>query len=1674
MDDIRIDGLTADEWEELANPQAPTDEQLQQLGIVQENPQQAAGEPTKEEKPQQAERQDYEKLGYWDTVKDEATAGLVELSKFFVPKDKELNYTPRTKAGEAFQTYSKYLYGLSGLLVGGEAAGGVEGALAAKNISGGAKLAGGISKVLKGDKFFKTAKGGLTALGVKGLNIGTQGVVQGAILDATIRDENEGRIADIFGETHNKFLDWLQTDENDSTAEAKFKNVVDGALFSIGINGVVSAAEPIIGRLLKNVKFVKQAKDSGKEISEDVIQEINKDNIKLSKIAETSDLVGTIKGIKQQAEEAGDDASEAIVHTLHPDDIEEGQKILQVLNDGEDIFVHDNGTWDIKVSTWEDAYKVSPDEYKSQLDFQDNIKAGLGAETRLGDTAIQHQDEAIKSTWTNRGWIGEGKSDLLDSKGQVSKSTAKSIVNNYTDKFGLKNKIKVEVVDGLTNNGQKVDGMTSAAYTKGKTVKDTQIPIDKKNVQIKELENKIEALGAKTDKADTKSALKELKQELPKLEYVTLSKKGGFWKRAASSPMEKAFKKGAETLNETIQTLVKNIDEPINVEALEQQLAKGLKDVPEEAQDDFYKDLYKAVDKASEYQNRLTPADKLSILKEKLRIAKKELNGFEKPNIAKDITIRIDANARNPYATLRAEIEHARDIATGEVPNQSEKHFARYKGINEGEAAVDYTYKKSVGRNKALNPDEVVEDIQPPISDDIKPQNDIEVKEPVQPEQPIVETALQESKTTDEAINAVVSGEVKISTPNDIKTVVNKTIELEPEISGSTWEAIAKDSDKLADLMVAADDYGYTKELQEAISMNDITLMDGITRKVMAVQKLSSHLGDKLALLGENPTLEQKKAIIDLIDQIGRYTKETGSASGRSLQARKFVNKAVESFGSLRLSELTKDGISELSDLLEKEIKKLNLNFTRGDVIQNKNAIMQDLLQNTDSPFVQMLLEDKTLATKFDSILEDLVKQGDITSEKLNTAFMNAITEAQYEAVYQATKLTDNPETKAKVVQKWCDAQGGMTSYYIHNLLSGVGTLAKNVISGGMNTVYFPAKKIIAGYLGGGEALSKEGWNTYKNLLSSWQESWSLCKQAFLEGDGKLSVMKDTMNMSEDEVFNGFREWKFDDSSPEGIWHSIQNFHSVMTRAMGASDEFMSQLNYRSLVRAQAIEDAEKLAKQYNITDEAVIDSMTDRLFKNAFDSDGKPTNVQALAEAKDILYQLPLNGKIFDRTTGEMTKVRNQSWVAGLAENLNQAAASNPLLKVMFPFVKTGANILQQNLEHNGLYALLSTNQRQLLMSNTREGALARSQVAFGMFSFMVGAGLAIDGKITGSAPADPKERKALFETGWKPYSIRIGDKYISYQGYEPIQTILGFAADSINVYANITSSEDDAKWEKFSQQVLSTTVNNFLDKAAFRTGLRQLAFITSPDENTEEFKKSLAQTAQGFLPNSSFIRNVSSLGKREITSPKGFYERIFNNYFNRGLGDYRRDVFGNRQDTYGLVVTNMADDNSNMPEYAELEKLSQFGFNPSEITKTITDTTLKYTSFKDPQTGRSAYDAMQEELSQTSIDGKTLQEAVRELVESEEYQDLPTGVNMNGFKYSATEATKLNAIKDIFVEYNNKALKTVISEQGDDFVDSKGRTMQEAKEEVELEKMNVSVNEALDHNLIDKLRRF
>jgi hypothetical protein len=74
----------------------------------------------------------------------------------------------------------------------------------------------------------------------------------------------------------------------------------------------------------------------------------------------------------------------------------------------------------------------------------------------------------------------------------------------------------------------------------------------------------------------------------------------------------------------------------------------------------------------------------------------------------------------------------------------------------------------------------------------------------------------------------------------------------------------------------------------------------------------------------------------------------------------------------------------------------------------------------------------------------------------------------------------------------------------------------------------------------------------------------------------------------------------------------------------------------------------------------------------------------------------------------------------------------------------------------------------------------------------------LARAGFITGSGPKENDKRAALQETGWQAFSVKVGDRYISYARLEPFATPMGLVADFANIdWTKVKDKPEDVAWD-------------------------------------------------------------------------------------------------------------------------------------------------------------------------------------------------------------------------------------------------------------------------------------
>lgn len=247
------------------------------------------------------------------------------------------------------------------------------------------------------------------------------------------------------------------------------------------------------------------------------------------------------------------------------------------------------------------------------------------------------------------------------------------------------------------------------------------------------------------------------------------------------------------------------------------------------------------------------------------------------------------------------------------------------------------------------------------------------------------------------------------------------------------------------------------------------------------------------------------------------------------------------------------------------------------------------------------------------------------------------------------------------------------------------------------------------------------------------------------------------------------------------------------TRALAAEDEIFKAMARRMelsglAVRQTKAEGLKGKAAQARVAD--LIANPTDDMLEKAFDY------------GRYLTFQRPL-GPVMRHVSA-----------------LTQTA---PVLKLVLPFVKTPTNLLKFTLERSPAAPVLKEWRAEVKAGGARRDlALARAAVgsAFGALAME----WANQGVITGGGPADDGAKDLMRADGWQPYSVKIGDRYYSYQRLDPLAMTLGIAADMVAMQEYMT----DKQREQVAFLLTTATLKNMSEKTWF-SGVSDLALAVS-----------------------------------------------------------------------------------------------------------------------------------------------------------------------------------------------------------------------------------------------------
>lgn len=327
--------------------------------------------------------------------------------------------------------------------------------------------------------------------------------------------------------------------------------------------------------------------------------------------------------------------------------------------------------------------------------------------------------------------------------------------------------------------------------------------------------------------------------------------------------------------------------------------------------------------------------------------------------------------------------------------------------------------------------------------------------------------------------------------------------------------------------------------------------------------------------------------------------------------------------------------------------------------------------------------------------------------------------------------------------------------------------------------------------------------------------------------------------------------------------------------ALVAEDAFFKSIGYRQEMWGQAFRTSQKEGKGLKRAYE---------LMRNPELLDPK-VHLDAIDAGRYQTFTTPLGeGKI---------------GTAGQA--LQRVIAKVPSLRFIVPFVRTPVNIVKFAFERFPGTAMFTTAYKKAIAQGGRQADLARSKLAIGS---AVAAGVyhyAGSGIITGRGPSDSRERSVMLETGWQPYSIKVGDKYYSYNRFEPIGILFGLTADisDIGKYVNRKLTEEETLELGQLMSMVAASFSENITNKTFLTGLSDaIEMINDPDRYGEA---TISRFISSFVPTGIYyerkaddpiIRDARSLGD----SFTNRFPEVFSELGVRTSKDLpaRRNVFG------------------------------------------------------------------------------------------------------------------------------------------------------------------------------------
>jgi hypothetical protein len=466
-------------------------------------------------------------------------------------------------------------------------------------------------------------------------------------------------------------------------------------------------------------------------------------------------------------------------------------------------------------------------------------------------------------------------------------------------------------------------------------------------------------------------------------------------------------------------------------------------------------------------------------------------------------------------------------------------------------------------------------------------------------------------------------------------------------------------------------------------------------------------------------------------------------------------------------------------------------------------------------------------------------------------------------------------------------AQGAWSVRY-NNMLSGISAL--KAITG--NTVSLTLRTSNA-FLGTGIGMLM-GKNTPEDLrkatyvYGSWwtvnkramSDAWDTFKRTWNNGKWGNDASMDFRELAREDLVTDYNPNLWDAlADMEAVWEKDGNWGQLFQYR---SARFLYDLgNWRWFKYGTNAMISADAYVQTTVASQMARSRAWDEVFSIGYKGNEL---AQQLAKAEKIAYS-----ESFD-AMGNLTDAAAKNAAGEIALNLSDDVSATitrgvnklPLLKGFFAFPKTGVNGVKTAMSYTPIATLPGMNKySKVLMAgddidkikdalmdhniayNAVPNGMAifkgleaeyRGRIAFSALLTTSMMGYALGGNIRGNGPVNAGERKKLRDNfNWQPKTINIAGKWVSYAGYEPLDTILTLVGDLAYYSRDIGSTLT----ENFRDKLMWTLSATFVNKT-WVAGLEPLVAMANVDETA--INRYLANEARAYIPQSGALSVVSN----------------------------------------------------------------------------------------------------------------------------------------------------------------------------------------------------------------------